>query len=331
MKSLVRALGYEDPVIDRGGQRVDLGADVRVAAAEALGRFGGAEAHAGLVRALSDPELTVRISAVRALGQEPEAAATEALTAAAANWSGTELEPARAEAVAALASGDDPACARRLAEALLERRSELDERDAEILRELDGAGEGGTLGAAIEVLVEHLGEPRVEARAVSLLGWLAPESVGPLIDVLGRSSEARAAALGLGRARDSRAVERLCELLRAGGDPGIRRAAAWALGEIKDPAAAETLLVATGDSDYGVREEAGRGFDKLGNVAVAVTLGAIVRHALQTGTPVGPVEVLAGLPEPPDRQRSQHPQLERQAEGRPQRGWRRRLGIAFKP
>lgn len=283
VERIVRALDYEDPMIDRDGHFVDLGAEVRVAAVDALGRFDTPLAHEGLVRALADPERSVRAAAVGALRERRDIAAAEALTSAVANWREAGQEGLRQRAVAALAAFDDPGSAQRLTEMLLGGGWQLSEADAESLRTLGASGGGKALQDTIDELVQSLRDERTGGRAGSLLSLLTPESVLPLVGTLGEPSMQRAVALTLGATHDSRAVDSLCALLRTSNDPMVRRAVAWALGEIRDPAAVESLLMATGDGDYEVRAAAGESFDKLGNVAVAVALSAIVRPAMQEG------------------------------------------------
>jgi hypothetical protein len=109
-------------------------------------------------------------------------------------------------------------------------------------------------------------------------------------------------------------VEPLCGAVLGDGDPAVRSAAAWALGEIRDPAAVETLLRATRDGEYRVRISASDAFDKLGNAAVAVAVAALARPALEAGARGGgvpaaalhdgapaPVEPRPAQPRPPSR------------------------------
>jgi HEAT repeat protein len=281
---LVRALRYQDPVRDRDGVVVDLGVEVRKLATEALAGIAGDAATGGLLRALDDPEESVRISAVRGLRERGDAGAAEQLTSAVTNWTEPEYATARGEALEALASLRDPAAPRRLVAGLVTRGAELDpETDAEVLRRLTQAGGHDALAGTIEDLVARLREGTAGARERAMLVWLAPDSVDPLIRALGDEAGRREAIFALGAIHDSRAVEKLCSILLGEDEPSIRTAAAWALGEIKDPAAVESLLVATADSDYHVRSEASASFDKLGNAAIAVAMSALVRPALENG------------------------------------------------
>ena len=305
VERLVQALGYEDPISDRDGRVVDLGAGVREAAIEALTQLDGPVAHDGLVRALDDPEERVRVAAIRALGARAEAASAEPLAAIATGRSRPEHVDAREEATEALVTLRHPGIPARVAAEFLVRPEELDDSDAAVFQRIaEGAGPP-KVHATIDELAIHLREASAPARARTLLVWLAPDSVDTLIELLGDERARHDAVLALGEAHDSRAVEPLCSILRGKHEPAVRSAAAWALGEIRDPAAVETLLVATGDSDYDVRTAAGASFDSLGNAAIAMAMSALVRPALENGSGPAPArKPLAPSPEPalPQRQ-----------------------------
>jgi HEAT repeat protein len=282
---LVRALSYEDLVRGRDSEVVDLGVDVRRLATEALAGMEGHAAFNGLLRALDDPEESVRRTAVRGLRERGDPVAVEQLTSAATNWTQPEYAAARADAVDALTFLRDPTAPRRLAAGLVTRAADLDdETDAEIVRQLArGAGRDAVAGT-VEDLVARLADSSVSARARRLLVWLAPDSVEPLMRALEDSPTRRDAIFALGDLHDSRAVEKLCGILLGEDETNVRTAAAWALGEIKDPSAVESLLIAAADPDYAVRSEASASFDKLGNSAIAVAMSALIRPALENGS-----------------------------------------------
>lgn len=99
---------------------------------------------------------------------------------------------------------------------------------------LDDAG-----GAeAIPVLGAALGDvdPCVRRTAAIRLGRIDhPAAMSRLRDALGsdEAGEREAAALGLGVAEDATAIPALVRVLEDDGSPRVRRAAAWALGEIE--------------------------------------------------------------------------------------------------
>lgn len=253
----MRALAYEDPLTDRDGRFVDLGAEVRVAAAGALGGLGDQAAEAALVRALGDPEEHVRDAAVDALADRGEEALERAL--------------------------------RRLAGSMVEFDGELGAADRAVLRRLaDAAGSDGARAAAREV-ADALGRGATANRARTVLEWLYPDSADVLLATLRTPGRAAyEAALALGTAHDVRAVVPLCELLRGAGDPGTRGAAAWALGMIRHPDAAGPLLEATCDDDYTVRSQATESFDRLGNAGVVLATRLLERPALEGELPPAP-------------------------------------------
>jgi HEAT repeat protein len=281
---LVRALAFEDPIADGDDRVTDLGAPVRVAATEALARIDSQAAFRGLLNALDDPEENVRIAAVRGLRERGDPFAVEQLTSAATNWTDPAFVRAREEAIEALAHLRDPTAPRRMAAGLITRATELDDaHDAHALRRLTQAGGPEAVRGTIEDLVARLRDGSGAPRTRPLLVWLAPESVDALIAALEHPVARREAILALGSTHDARAVEPLQSILLGDGEPPVRIAAAWALGEIRDPSAVESLLVATGDPDFGVRSEAIQSFDKLGNAAIAFAMSALVRPMLENG------------------------------------------------
>ena len=280
-KGLLRALSYEDPVTDTEGRTVDLGSSVRVAAVDALGRHGDPLAFEGLVRALDDPEQSVRVAAIRAMRARRGPAATGQLAEIAARWSGSEHALARAEAVDALAEIGDASVAPSVIGELLSRPAEVDNEDCEVAARLVRAGGPSAVRATVEDLVGHLREASAPSRARKLLVALVPESVEPLLDALRDARARHEAALALGSTGDARAVEPLSGVMLSDEDPVVRRAAAWALGAIRDPAAVEPLLLATRDSEFAVRVEAIDSFEKLGNAGVALAVSAVVAPALE--------------------------------------------------
>jgi HEAT repeat protein len=282
-EGLVRVLTYEDLTRDREGQVVDLGAPLRKAAVEALATLDAPAARDGLVRALRDPEEIVRLAAIQALCERDYAKVREPVTAVVTHWTGDEHVRVREHALESLASVADPNLPRTVAAAMLSRPAELDDADGKVLRRLVEAGGPEAARSTVDDLIAVLLDGPQSPRVRTMLAWLAPESVEPLVQVLDERQAEREAALTLGAIHDSRATEALCFLLLEGDNPSVRAAAAWALGEIKDPAAVKSLLRASGDDDYAVRAETIEAFEKLGNVAVATAMSIHVRAALEDG------------------------------------------------
>lgn len=280
-KGLLRALSYEDPVTDTEGRTVDLGSSVRVAAVTALARHDDPVAFEGLVRALDDPEQSVRVAAIRAMRARRGSAATGQLAEIAARWSGSEHALARAEAVDALAEIGDASVPPSIIGELLSRPAELDAADCDVAARLVRASGASAVHLTIDDLIGHLREASAPSRARKLLVALAPESVDPLLDALRDARARHEAALALGSTGDARAVEPLSSIMLSDEDPVVRRAAAWSLGAIRDPAAVEPLLLATRDTEFAVRVEAIDSFEKLGNAGVALAVSAVVAPALE--------------------------------------------------
>jgi HEAT repeat protein len=298
VEGLVRALHYEDPITDRDGNPADLGTAVREEAAAALAAMHEPEAADGLLRALEDPEESVRTTTIRALREFGGSAGREPLLWVVTTWTEDDRAQLREEALQALRSFGDPEVPREVASRLLVRDVELDENDYRTLRELAESAGPEAVNATIDELAGHLREASAPWRAAALLAALEPASVDVLLGLLDDPRAREVAALALGSTHSASAVEPLCAVLLHSDSPEDRRAAAWALGEIKDPAAGEALLVATGDRDYEVRAAASAGFDNLGNAAIAVTMSALVRSALEDGRGAAPKPVPDAIVEP---------------------------------
>jgi hypothetical protein len=219
--------------------------------------------------------------------------ALEPLVEAATTWTAPSQAAAREEAVAALVAMRDPDVSVRLTTALLARPEPLEDADVEVAARLAHATDAAP-ARTVEHLVGALGDGQAGERAGRLLVRLAPESVEPLVAALADEGKREQATRALGYSHDKRAVEPLCRLMVENQDPAVRRIAAWALGEIRDLAAVEALLLATDDADYEVRTEASRAFDRFGNVGMALALTALMPPAIESAPVAG--EVTAGEP-----------------------------------
>lgn len=297
VKGLVRALRYEDPVTDTSGRTVDLGADVRAGAAEVLGHIDAPESSYALTLALEDPDERVRVAAVRALRERGGTAVVKPLMRSVAHWTDPAHSDSRDQAVDALASAHHPDVLRDTVAALLERDDELAEADAGVVRRLaEATGAPAALRDTIEDLIGGLDDAAHVARARTLLVWLAPDSVDPLIDAVREGRSLPESVRALGATRDARAVVPLSALVVSDEPPPVRAAAAWGLGEVRDPSAVGALLAATSDAEYVVRAEATAGFDKLGNAGIAVAMTMLIQPMLENGAAAQDA-VDAGRPE----------------------------------
>jgi HEAT repeats len=163
-----------------------------------------------------------------------------------ATWIHHDVDPA-AVPLLRTAIADSDWCVRRLAAPLLGRV-----RDASAMQAMQaalGASDAGTremaalaLGFAedartIPQLVSRLRDdaPRVRATTAWALGEIdRREAARPLIDALGDSDALvrESAARALGEVEDPSAIPPLTDLLKSDRAATVRRAAAWALGEI---------------------------------------------------------------------------------------------------
>ena len=268
VQALIRLL-LEDPV-----------ADVRAAAARALGEMEAGEAVPALGQALtrdSDPD--VRATAAWALGEIEDARAADALVTAigdqsgkvreAAIWALGELEDSRAvpalikalhsgnvqaarKAAWALGEIEDPRAVDALIDALTTSKdAEVRQFSAWALGEIEDPRASEALALALSD-----DSPDVRQAAIHALGELEDPAAAPgLISALSDADpQVRAyAAFALGEAGIDRAPEPLVALLRDS-SPMVRAASAQALGEIEDPATVPALAAAVDDSDEKVRQ-----------------------------------------------------------------------------
>lgn len=202
---------------------------VRAAAAQALGARGGTRSIDAISPMLADPDPEVVSAAARALATlRPSGGSTDARTMAEGNE--------RAGRALAEAYGRVDSQGRREIAAALDvlgaSLRDAVEAEARLLwartsRELRSGSAAGRAGAA-----EELGRSgRVEA-VRQLVGLLEMDGADPAL--------ATAAARGLGASGDRSAVAPLQAALRSRWAT-VAEAAAWALGNIGDPAAAESL------------------------------------------------------------------------------------------
>lgn len=282
VEGLARALDHRE-LVEEGGQQLDYGADVRVAAVAALAEIEGDSATSALAsQALQDPVDEVRRQAVLALASRP--GAVDALILGAATWSSSRFGESRAAAhrvVRDLAERDvlPPFV---VSMALEGEGGELDEADRRAVCDLAQArdAEREAAGRAlVAVLVREAGAARARAQAIIVLLETAP--VDQLLSLLerGDGDQRRRAAEVLGAVRSVAALPALEQALRQPDDLPLRRAASRALGELHHPRTVPALLDASVDLDYEVRRAAIAGLDRLGAVA---TVAAV-------STPISPL------------------------------------------
>jgi HEAT repeat protein len=289
LAGLREAVRYQETVPDRNGRVLDLGVQIRVEAAHALGDFYGPEVTSALFAALGDRDERVRLAAVHGLRRTRADDASEALLQALAAWPDDRGAATKEEALDALLELGENELPQRFAAKLVENGAgppSAGKRELlEALLRLEGLISADARGRAVtravaERVIGRLddGDPDRRARAETVLAWVSRDATDlllPRLDGPGRASAARL----LGASRDSEAVEPLIRALQDL-DPEVRLAAARSLGKLKDTRAVEPLLYASGDQEFEVREAADSALDGMGVAAVVVGLAALVRPML---------------------------------------------------
>jgi HEAT repeat protein len=272
--------------------------DVRRAAVEALGQSGDARAVDPLGAALQDSDTDVRRAAAAALGQSGDARAVDPLGAALKD-NDTDVRRAAAEALGG--SGDaravDPLIAalkdgavdvqQAVAGALAQIAEENTDKDLKYqaalsLAEIDDPRAVNLLVGFIASqrfsAMMHGRESSLEEGALEALVGMGSPAIDPLIQCLrphlvktghnkskNTNHERNMVAVeALVRIGDSRAVEPLAGYLSSYTTEGERSQAAWALGEMNDPLARESLIAGMKDRAQSVRSEAAEALLKLG-------------------------------------------------------------------
>jgi HEAT repeat protein len=296
---LIAALHYRDLTSAQDGRPVDLGVSIRTDAAEALGAIGDPLAVTALVQAARTEESpSVLRAVVRALDGHYEPQALEALIDALCTRLEPQYERIRTtidEHLRAAPLETLPV----LVHVLLKRSSEngLTPPERRALKELIGEREEASEVVA-GAMISHLGD-RDEAlagRAADALVVIAPQGQQQLIEGLSNQAVAAKVVEVIARRPGGGATEELIELLDSE-DPGTRSAAAVALGQLRDPVAADALLRAVNDERPEVRVAAGAAVDRLGSVAVIVSIANSMRRFVELTRGDRPAEFVSGTVE----------------------------------
>ena len=250
-------------------------ASARAEAILALGELGHDSGHQALETGLRDPDDNVRCAAVNVLHARHDGTAlAEALRSLPGE--GGESRELAILAIVDLGRSVSPSA---VADALVGREDDelVGEQDARLFTELVARGDLDARDAAIELLIEALGDERgiVVDRAAELLVRLAPTSIDALVTELRTGPAAADAAYVLGRIGDPETVDAMVEALRHE-DPRVRSECTAALSEFEPHAAVKPLLRATRDPDHGVRVQAAVALDRIGTSAVIVGVAALL-------------------------------------------------------
>jgi len=160
-----------------------------------------------------------------------------------------------------------------LIEALGTPEASLPQRIAEILVRFDARCRGS--------LCRELRNRESEVRrmwAAEILGWLGNAEAGiPLIDALGDvNPEVRAKSAGaLGKLSESRAIDRLLEMLLSDPIPFVRTRVAQALGAIGNPRVIDHLVQVLKDPEWWVRIRAIEALEQIGRESAGTLLAAL--------------------------------------------------------
>jgi HEAT repeat protein len=197
-----------------------------------------------------------------------------------------EDQDVRGAALRAIGRIGDQAALPALIEALEFPDASLPPRIAEII-----VGFGH---AAVRPLVSELRNVASDVRrmwAAEILGWLGdPKAAVPLIEALGDiNPEVRAKAAGsLGKLKESRAVDRLLEMILSDPIPFVRTRVAHTLGTIGHPKVVDHLIHVLKDPEWWVRIRAIEALEQIGKASSAALIVALededaeVRHRAAT-------------------------------------------------
>lgn len=165
---------------------------------------------------------------------------------AVATWTADERSDERLAALHSLLAAGVEEAPVELVNRLMTRPGGSTPADRDVMRRL-AEGTAGGMERATAHLVSLLGTDANDSRAITMLTWLVPESVEPVIGALDDPGKQRLAAVALGYMRDARAADALRALMLDSPDPDSSRAAAWALGKIGDPETGRALLAAAAE------------------------------------------------------------------------------------
>jgi HEAT repeat protein len=301
VRRLVRVLDQHDWVLDRDGVLVDLAVAKRIEAVSVLATIDDPSAEDGIARALHDDDPRVRRTAVQALGPAPSTRAAKALARATARWREPASAAARRAALELLVELADELNAVEYAQVLVETGHDdgLSDEEHAAIERLFAADSGPVAEIFARELVERLDAADVAERRLiqEMLIAMGSTSVEALLSVLEDPARRRAAAAALGEIRNPRAVPALVDVL-AHGPPDTRPAAARALGQIRDPRALDALIRASGDPDVGLRDAALEALDRMrGVVALLGTAGLVPDKGAEDRRPP-PGDAIAQQPPP---------------------------------
>ena len=223
---------------------------MRVASAEALSRIRNKAAVPGLIEALKDEDWHVRERMAEALGELDDPVAIPALSQAAQDPN----RNIRKTAVWAMGEIQDRTAVEPLSRALKDENWEIRKEAAEALGKLEDPSAIAPLSAAIQDPVMDVRKAVIEA----LNDIDNPKTAEPLIQAMNDEhwEIRKAAAEAVGDLEDARAVRPLLALLKNDTHWEVRKEAVEALGDIGDSAAVDAMIGALNDPTAEVRKAA---------------------------------------------------------------------------
>jgi HEAT repeat protein/beta-lactamase regulating signal transducer with metallopeptidase domain len=258
-----------------------------------------------LVSALTDSDIGVRQSAVRALGELEDPRAVEALMNALARDADAKV---RETAAWALGQIEDHKAVPALLDALQrDQVPAVRKQSAWALGQIEDASSVPGLGAALrdatpEVrrmalwALGQIEDPRavpflipaltnsdaeVRKQAAWALGQIESKDAVPALTAALRDSEARVretAAWALGQIQDARSIAALGAALKDP-TPSVRKNAAWALGQVESREAVGALVASLDDSDREVRKTVVWALGQIEDPAAVNGLAALTRSS----------------------------------------------------
>jgi HEAT repeat protein len=279
---LREAVRYQERVVDGEGVEWDVGAPVRLEAAQRLATFEGPIVEEGLAEVLADEHRAVRRAAVEAIAERQAPTAVEQLIDGLVKWTRPEDAETARMALDTLAGWRLDGLADLLAEKLLQSEAppledaQLDAFSRLLAADPDSDAAAAAIASRLIASGQLPSAPDRADRTERLLGRLGPGAIDPLLRAM-RGRHARPGAVrALGLLRDGRAVDPLISLLRDPSPP-LREAAAEALGNLNDTRAVPGLVACTQDPEQSVRDAASAALERMGPAAVIVAVVTLLQ------------------------------------------------------
>jgi len=227
---------------------------VKLYAIEQLNSHGGKPVIQALVKALDDPDGSVRQKVVEALGAQGDRSAVPRLIKMLAD----PIDPVRAAAARSLGALKAKEAVGALCSLISGPPEDVAAAAARALGEIASPD---AVGPLIKIVAQPTTPPKVQEEAANSLAKIKdPRATPTLITLLKSPKQSMrwAAVDALGGLRAREAVGPLAEIVRKDENPQIRELALAALAKIGDPAALDAVVGALSDKEKRVTEQAFR-------------------------------------------------------------------------